>query len=89
MPRVTDRDEEAPWEWLHLRRSRANDPRIILVRAVCGCGWVVSGDPPFTLGSAAEHFKQHWDRAGELPGLTLTEDHEGEAEVRDIVEEQH
>ena len=84
MPRVTDKQPEKPWEWLHLRRGSPNDPRVILVRAVCGCGWVVSGDPPYTLGAAAEHFRGHWDVAQELPGLTIKEDAEGEQDVRAI-----
>lgn len=80
--RISDRTDRQSWEWLRLSRPLTQDPRLILVRALCGCGWVVIGDPPTTWGSAAEHFRGHWDVEGTLPSMEVTEDAALEDETR-------
>lgn len=80
--RISDRTGRDSWEWMRLSRPLTQDPRLILVRALCGCGWVVIGDPPTTWGSAAEHFRGHWDVEGTLPSMEVTEDAALEDETR-------
>lgn len=77
--RVTDTDPEHPWQWLRLARGAPADPRIILVRALCQCGWLVSGDPPYVLGAAGEHFRAHFAPMQ----MVLEEDAEAETAVRE------
>lgn len=72
--RLTDPINEPPWAWLRLHRGRTADPRFILVRAICSCGWIISGDPPTVLGGAAEHFRQHFVVNHEAATMTLEED---------------
>ena len=80
--RISDRTDRDRWDWMRLSRPLTQDPRLILVRALCGCGWVVIGDPPTTWGSAAEHFRGHWDVEGTLPSMEVSEDAALEDETR-------
>ena len=83
MRRISDRAGQEAWEWLRLGRPLTQDPRVILVRALCGCGWVVIGDPPTVWGQASEHFRAHWDVEGTLPAMEVAEDVELEASTRE------
>lgn len=82
--RVTDRDPENPWQGLRLARGQSADPRVIIVRALCRCGWVQWGDPPEILGQASEHFRSHWNVRQELPSMSIEEDSSAEADVRSL-----